>query len=40
VTLGASGRVVYISPSLPYAFTITDAAEAVTYDTVDRKSVV
>jgi len=34
VTLGASGRVVYISPSLPYAFTITDAAEAVTYDTV------
>lgn len=33
-TLGASGRIVYISPSLPYAFTITDAAEAVTYDTV------
>jgi hypothetical protein len=33
-TLGASGRVVYISPSLPYAFTITSADEGTTYDTV------
>jgi hypothetical protein len=33
-TLGASGRVFYVSPILAYAFTITDAAEAVTYDTI------
>jgi hypothetical protein len=33
-TLGASGRVFYVSPALSYAFTITDAAGAVTYDTV------
>ena len=33
-TLGASGRVFYVNPALSYAFTITDAAEAVTYDTI------
>ena len=33
-TLGASGRVVYVNPSLAIVFTITDAAGAVTYDTV------
>jgi hypothetical protein len=33
-TLGAAGRVVYVNPALSYAFTITDAAEAVTYDTI------
>ena len=33
-TLGASGRVFYVNPALSYAFTITDAAGAVTYDTV------
>lgn len=33
-TLGASGRVVYVNPALSYAFTITDAAGAVTYDTL------
>ena len=33
-TLGASGRVFYVNPALSYAFTITDAAGAVTYDTI------
>jgi hypothetical protein len=33
-TLGAAGRVVYVNPALSYAFTITDAAGAVTYDTI------
>lgn len=33
-TLGASGRTVYINPALAYAFTITSADDAVTYDTI------
>jgi hypothetical protein len=33
-TLGASGRVFYVSPLLSYAFTITSADEGTTYDTI------